>query len=104
MKKLIKSTIAAGLCATAGLTLASCGNKNWADMNFTLNYAVVEENGQNVLHKVKRWTDSESDSVCVETECCGNYVWTSVINASLYKNMPDRHTYDIECPHLHDHD
>ena len=57
-------------------------------------------NGHNVLHKVKTWADSESDSVTVTTgDCCNNYIWSSVVKSNLYKEKPPEYAYDFECGH-----
>lgn len=101
MKKgLIKKALAVSLCAGSVVSMSSCGNSNILDMNNNLNYIVIEENDVNVLHKVKNWTDASSDSVCVKTECCGNYIWTTVNKSILYENKPDEYSYDQVCTGL----
>ena len=108
MKKKAKlATLVAGICAIVPVATGcsggctGCGNHYAIDANYTLNYIVVEENGTHVLHTVKAWGDSESDSVVVTTECCGNYIWSSSNKSIMYQNMPNEGTYDTTCPHLH---
>ena len=102
MSKLAKGLLAAGLIATMGLGLTGCGNMNLMDLNYDLHYAVVEENGQHVLHEVKSWTDSESDSVMFTTDCCDNYIWTTANTTVMYRDKPAESAYDVECGHNHE--
>ncbi len=103
VKKQIATALAASvLCATALVGLSGCGNRDIFDMNYNLNYVVIEENGQSVLHQISSWSDSESDSVTFHTSCCENYIWTSANKAVLYENKPDQEMYDFECSHVHE--
>lgn len=86
--------------SSLGLFGCGCGNNDFWDMNYNLNYVVVDENDTHVLHKVDSWSDSESDSLTFKTSCCDNYVWTSANNSVLYKNKPAEHTYDKVCTGL----
>ena len=98
--KLIAAACSAILLTTTPFVLAGCGNMDYFDHHFVLNYAVIEENGHNVLHKVKTWADSERDSVTVTTgDCCNNYIWSSVVKSNLYKEKPPEYAYDFECGH-----
>ncbi|MBQ8356719.1 MAG: hypothetical protein IJX39_02805 [Clostridia bacterium] len=89
------------LCFVSILVLlfafSSCGNQNVFDANYTMEYIVIRENDACVLHKVESWSDSESDSVTVTTSCCGNYIWTSTNNATLYKSRPADTAFDRAC-------
>lgn len=76
------------LAAVLVLLFVSCGNQDVFDTNYTMEYIVIHEGDNYVLHSVKSWSDSESDSVTVTTACCGNYIWTSVNNATLYRGRP----------------
>ena len=102
-----KKNVAAGLLAaavatTAAFGLAGCGNYDLMDMHYELYYAVIEENGHQVLHQIEKWADSESESVTISTRCCGNYIWTSANRSVLYKSKPSEDAYDYECGHAHD--
>ena len=105
MKEQSKKNVAIGL-ATATLAalmlpaLTAC-NYDVLDMKYEFNYAVIEENGKSVLHEVKSWSDSESDSVTLSTKCCDNYIWTSANKAVMYKNKPSEDRYDTVCDHTH---
>lgn len=85
------------LIASLLLAFCACGNQDVFDSNYTMEYIVVRENDICVLHRVESWSDSESDSVTVTTACCGNYIWTSTNNATLYKNRPADHAFDLSC-------
>ncbi len=98
LKKILYCTLATGVVAVAALTFTSC-NKDITDLHYQFNYAVIEENGQDVLHKVKSWADSDSESFTIQTECCDNYIWSSANRGNLYKNKPDSSAYDVECEH-----
>lgn len=77
------------LCVSIALT--ACGNRAWISDAFQneFNYVVIQEaDGIWRVHKIKKWADSESESFCVLTECCGNYIWGSANNAYVYKNFP----------------
>ena len=96
-KKIATIALAGAILAGTGLMTAGCGNMDVFDMHFTLNYAVTEENGQHILHKVERWADSDSESVTFHTSCCNNYIWTSANRAVFYENKPDETAYDVVC-------
>ena len=96
-KKVATVALAGALVLASTIGLTACGNKNIWDMNYTLRYVVVEENGQSVLHTIESWTDSESESVTFRTSCCENYIWTSANNSVLYESKPAEYAYDIEC-------
>ena len=98
-KRRLISLMLAGVMSTSVGALAGCNgcNKNVFDMNYKLEYIVVEENGNSILHKIKSWDDSESESVTARTECCNNYIWTSANNSVLYEKKPAEHAYDLEC-------
>ena len=102
MNKFAKGLLAAGLIATMGLGLTGCGNKDMINWNYDLHYAVLEENGQHVLHEIKSWSDYESDSVTFKTECCDNYVWTTANSTIMYRDKPAESAYDVECGHNHE--
>ena len=99
-KKILKSltivTIALSLA-----TLTGCGNRNvfdeYGDSVNTFRYVTIEENGQSVLHRIKTWADSESESATFRTECCNNYIWTSANNSVFYQNKPEEYAYSREC-------
>ena len=78
-------------------TFISCGNLDMFDANYTMGYIVIQEGEHYVLHTVASWSDSESDSVTVTTACCNNYIWTSVNNATLYRDKPSGRAYHMEC-------
>lgn len=78
------------------ITLCSC-NAGIVDFNLKINYVVLNENGNMVLHKVKTWYDTESDSASFKLSCCDNYIWTSSNVAIAYTNKPMEHAYDFEC-------
>ncbi len=84
------------------LTATSClGNRNCLDgctnSTNTLHYVVIDEGGHHVLHTIESWSDSESDSAAFTTSCCGNYIWVTANNASLYRNKPPTYAYDFVC-------
>lgn len=82
------------------LVLTGCGNMDIFDTNYTMNFIVIREGNESTLHRVESWSDSESDSVTVRTACCGNYIWTSVNNATLYESEPSATAYTHACEHL----
>jgi iron only hydrogenase large subunit-like protein len=82
------------------LALTGCGNMDIFDTNYTMNFIVIREGNESTLHRVESWSDSESDSVTVRTACCGNYIWTSVNNATLYESEPSATAYTHACEHL----
>ena len=88
------------LAAVALMALTGCGNMDVFDTNYTMNYIVIREGNECTLHQVESWSDSESDSVTVRTACCGNYIWTSVNNATLYENEPAATAYTHVCEKL----
>lgn len=96
-KAIALGLLASSIVATSTVALTGCGNMNIVDLNFTMNYIVVEENNINVLHKITKWTDSESESVSFSCPDCGNYVWTSSNTAVVYKNKPPKYAYQYEC-------
>ncbi len=98
LKKAIYCTLAAGLMLGATFAFTGC-NKDITDLHYEFEYAVIEENGQDVLHKVKSWKDSDSESFTITTDCCDNYIWSSANRGNLYKNKPARSAYDFECGH-----
>ena len=104
MKKFIAGFVAAILLIISTLAFAGCGNMDVFDTNFTLNYIIVDEGGLlPILHKVKSWSDSDSDSAMVRTDCCENYIWTSSNNATLYEKIPDYLTEGVDyikCSHI----
>jgi iron only hydrogenase large subunit-like protein len=79
------------------LVFASCGNQDCLDTNYTMEYIVIHEGEEYVLHTVDSWGDSQSDSVTVTTACCGNYIWTSVNSATLYRSKPSQKAYTHVC-------
>lgn len=93
MKRILLSLLALMLA----LLCMSCGNQDVFDTNYTMEYIVIYEGGAYVLHTVKSWSDSESDSVTVTTACCDNYIWTSTNNATLYKSKPADTAYTHAC-------
>lgn len=82
------------------LALTGCGNMDIFDTNYTMNFIVIRVGNESTLHRVESWSDSESDSVTVRTACCGNYIWTSVNNATLYESEPSATAYTHACEHL----
>ena len=94
----MKRVILMLLILAALLTFVSCGNQDCLDTNYTMEYIVIQEGECYILHTVESWSDSESDSVTVTTSCCGNYIWTSVNNATLYRSKPAREAYHLVCP------
>ena len=104
MKKVIAGFVAAILLIVSALAFTGCGNMDVFDTNYTLNYIIVDEGGLlPILHKVKSWSDSDSDSAMVRTDCCENYIWTSSNNATLYEKIPDYLTEGInyiKCSHI----
>lgn len=96
-KKIAIITLASALTLASMAGLTACGNMDLWDTNYTLRYAVLEENGHDVLHTIESWSDSESDSAMFRTSCCGNYIWTSVNKAVLYESKPSSDAYDYEC-------
>ena len=54
----------------------------------TFNYILTQEAGEYRLHHIRRWKDSESDALGVNTLCCDNQFWTSYNSAILYTDMP----------------
>ena len=98
MKKKVIFILAIVLIAVQIATMfAACGNKAWVTDSFRneFNYLVIKEaDGKYHVHKIKKWSDSDSESFTVLTECCGNYIWGSVNNAYLYKEFPE---YLHEC-------
>lgn len=101
MKRIICIVLCGILLLFSTLTLISCGNMGVFDTNFTINYVVIEENGNKVLHTVSKWYDSESDSSAFKTSCCTNYIWTSANRAVAYTNEPAAYTYDFKCGKQH---
>lgn len=90
MKKILCVVLLVVMAGVAGM-LTACGNRAWVSDSFQneFNYVVMQEaDGVWRIHKIKKWADSESESFCVLTECCGNYIWGSANNAFLYKNLP----------------
>lgn len=102
LKKLAYCTLASGILLGTAFSFAGCGNYDFTDMHFEFQYAVIEENGKDVLHKIKSWADSDSDSFTISTDCCENYIWSSANRGNLYKNKPDSSAYDYECGHEHE--
>lgn len=84
-------------------SLSAC-NKAIVDWNLKFTYILIEEGeGLPVLHEIKSWNDSESDSATVTTKCCGNYIWTSANNATLYKEFPNyliENVDYVKCSHM----
>ena len=101
LKKIAYCTLAAGILLGPTLAFAGC-NMDVTDLHLEFHYAVIEENGQDVLHKVKKWADSDSESFTITTDCCDNYIWSSANRGNLYKNKPDSSAYDVECGHEHE--
>ena len=97
MKRVICLVMCLILMLTAVLVFTACGNMGVFDVNFVLNYVVVNENGTAVLHRVEKWYDTESDSACFRLSCCNNYIWTSSNVAVAYTNKPASYAYDKEC-------
>lgn len=89
MKKILCVVL---LVVCVAVMLTACGNRAWVSDSFQneVNYVVMQEaDGVWRIHKIKKWADdSQSESFCVLTECCGNYIWGSANNAFLYKNPP----------------
>ena len=100
-KNAVKNLAVVGLCLGMATTLSACNKDiyDWTHKEF--HYIVIEENDQHILHKIAGWCDSESDSVTITTDCCKNYIWTTVNQATLYKNMPEHYAYDDTCEHLY---
>ena len=96
----MKKLLCALLALLTLLALTGCGNMDIFDTNYTMNYIVIREGNESTLHRVESWSDSESDSVTVRTACCGNYIWTSVNNATLYESEPSATAYTHACEHL----
>ena len=96
MKKTFTKISAVIILAASAVGLAGC-NKFVFDTNFKLNYAVIEENGQSVLHEIEQWSDSESDSVVFSCKKCGNYIWSSSNQTTVYRDKPKSYAYDTEC-------
>ena len=91
MKKILYVVLLVVMAGVA-VVLTACGNRAWVSESFQneVNYVVMQEaDGVWRIHKIKKWADdSQSESFCVLTECCGNYIWGSANNAFLYKNLP----------------
>lgn len=89
MKKILCVVLLVVMAGVA-VMLTACGNRAGGDsFQNEFNYVVTQEaDGVWRIHKIKKWADSESESFCVLTECCGNYIWGSANNAYLYKNFP----------------
>lgn len=90
MKKILCVVLLVVMAGVA-VMLTACGNRAWGDsFQNEVNYVVMQEaDGVWRIHKIKKWADdSQSESFCVLTECCGNYIWGSANNAFLYKNLP----------------
>ena len=105
MKKIILTIfIGAVLLLTSLFMFVGCGNKDIFDMNYNLNYVLINEGGGlPVLHEVRSWSDADSDSATIRTDCCGNYIWTSSNNSTLYENIPDYLTEGVDyikCSHI----
>lgn len=104
MKKFIAGFVATILLIVSALAFTGCGNMDVFDTNYTLNYIIVDEGGLlPILHEVQSWSDSESDSAMVRTKCCGNYIWTSSNNSTLYEKIPDYLTEGVDyikCSHV----
>ncbi len=101
-KTLALGLLASVIAATSTMAFAGCGNYRIIDMNYTMEYAVVEENGNHVLHHLQSWKDSDSESVTFTCVDCGNYIWTSANNSVVYKEKPAEYAYDFECNHDHE--
>ena len=93
--------MALGLSAAMVLGLSACGNAD-EKTDYETYYVVIEENGENVLHKTrgdsvnKRWTDI----VRINTDCCDNRIWTDMENCVIYKEKPAERAYDTVCEHI----
>lgn len=99
-ERYMKRTFLCLLAILSLLLLTGCGNMDVFDTNYTMNYIVIREGNESTLHRVESWGDSESDSVTVRTACCGNYIWTSVNNATLYESEPAATAYTHTCESL----
>lgn len=103
-KRILTIFVSIILLLTSLLMFVGCGNMDVFDTNYTLNYIIVDEGGLlPIMHEVQSWSDSESDSAMVRTKCCGNYIWTSSNNSTLYENIPDYLTEGVDyikCSHV----
>jgi len=81
------------------LTIASCQLSNYQmwDINFEYNFVVINENGQQVLHKIEVWHINENGCVQLKLSCCNNHVFTSDKIAILYEQKPSEYAFDFEC-------
>lgn len=91
MKKVICLILIVVMVVISMTMLVGCGNRAWISDKYKNEFTyilAIEPTGEVVLHTIKKWADSDSESITIQTACCDNYMWVSSNNATLYKEYP----------------